>query len=95
MRHDVSMLKPDSSPPRMASFSQGFFRFAVIGCEACPSSMVSGTSLIPGIGCPFVMSSTIWLKEVGYGAGGSEGFVIDEVGSWEEGEDVKRVALEG
>lgn len=41
------------------------------------------------------MSSTIWLKEVGYGAGGSEGFVIDEVGSWEEGEDVKRVALEG
>ena len=26
---------------------------------------------MPGIGCPVVMSSTIWLKEMGYGAGGS------------------------
>lgn len=55
-----------------SSFSQGFFLFAVEGCDSCPLSRVSGTSFTPGIGSPFVISSTIWLKDVGYGAGGSE-----------------------
>lgn len=29
-----------------------------------------GTSLMPGTGSPFVISSTIWLNEGGYGADG-------------------------
>ena len=40
----------------------------MIGREACPSSTVSGTSLTPGIGFPFAMSSTIWLKDIGCSA---------------------------
>lgn len=40
----------------------------------CPVRTVFGISLIPGIGCPVVTSSTICANEVGYGAGGSLGF---------------------
>ena len=56
----TDLFAPSSSSPGPAlSFSHGFFRLAVIIWEACPSSTMLGTSLIPGIGCPLVISSTI------------------------------------
>ena len=63
---DVSVPAYSSLAP--TSFSHGFLRLTVVGREACPSNTVSGTSLIPGIGPPLVMSWTIWLKDIGYGA---------------------------
>lgn len=58
-----------------SSFSQGFRLFGFSACVPCPSKTVFGISLMPGIGCPVVMSSTMCANEVGYGAGGSLGFV--------------------
>jgi hypothetical protein len=55
-------------------FSHGFLLFGFSAAVPCPSNTVVGISLIPGIGCPVVMSSTICAKVVGYGAGGSAGF---------------------
>ncbi len=55
-------------PLSLDSPSQGFFLLAVAAGESWPDNRVSGTSLIPGTGCPLVMSSTMWLKEVGYRA---------------------------
>lgn len=55
----------------VSSFSHGFLRAAFSGRVPCPSSTVLGMSLMPGMGCPLVMSSTMWANEVGYGAGGS------------------------
>ena len=57
-----------------SSFSQGFLLFGFSACVPCPSNTVFGISLIPGMGCPLVISSTIWAKDVGYGAGGSVEF---------------------
>jgi hypothetical protein len=54
-----------------SSFSQGFRLFAVLLSLAFPSSTVFGISLIPGIGLPFVIRSTMCANEVGYGAAGS------------------------
>jgi hypothetical protein len=47
----------------------------LVGSVPCPSSTVGGISLMPGTGCPLVMSSTMWANEVGYGAAGSLEFV--------------------
>ena len=63
---DVCVATYSSHAP--TSFSHGFLRLTVDGREDCPSNTVSGTSLIPGIGPPLVMSSTTWLKDIGYGA---------------------------
>lgn len=57
-----------SSPAPASLFSHGFLRLDFIGREACPWSTVSGTSLIPSIGSPLVMSWTISLNDFGYGA---------------------------
>ena len=57
-----------------SSFSHGFLLFGFSAAVPCPSNTVVGISLIPGIGCPVVMSSTICANVVGYGAGGSLGF---------------------
>lgn len=54
-----------------SSFSQGFLLLGFSAGVPCPSNTVFGISLIPGTGCPVVMSSTMCAKEVGYGAGGS------------------------
>lgn len=60
-----------SSPPAVAeappppSFSHGFLRVDAVLREPWPSSTVSGISLMPGMGWPEVMSSTMWAKEVG------------------------------
>ena len=59
------------SPALASSVSHGFFRLAVVVSEACPWSTTLGTSLMPGTGSPLLMSPTIWLKDVGYGVGGS------------------------
>ena len=59
----------------VSSFSHGFFRFTNVAWEDRPSRTVSGICLIPGIGWPVVINSTIWLKDVGYGASDSELFV--------------------
>ena len=73
------------------SFSHGFLRFDALLCEPCPSSTVLGISLMPGIGWPVVMSSTMWAKDVGYGASGwpagddcTGAEVGAEVGAWED-----------
>lgn len=68
------------APTNSSSFSHGFFRLAVIDWEACPSSTVPGTSLIPGTGRPLVMSSTTWLKDTGYGAVASETSRVVSIG---------------
>lgn len=54
-----------------SSFSHGFFRRGFAGSVPCPVKTVLGISLMPGTGCPLVMSSTMCANEVGYGAGGS------------------------
>lgn len=67
----------DVAPPAAtagSSLSQGFLLLGFSACVPWPSNTVFGISLIPGIGCPVVMSSTMCAKEVGYGAGGSSGF---------------------
>ena len=55
-----------------APISHGFFLLAVVLVVSLPASTVSGISLIPGIGLPVVMRSTISANVVGYGALGSE-----------------------
>lgn len=54
--------------PTLSPCSQGFFLLNITAGESWPDNRVSGTSLIPGTGCPLVMSSTMRLKEVGYRA---------------------------
>lgn len=34
------------------------------------------------MGCPLVISSTIWLKDVGYGAGGGDGIGVAAAPAW-------------
>lgn len=53
------------------SFSHGFLRRGFEASVPCPSRTVFGMSFIPGMGWPVVMRSTMWAKEVGYGAAGS------------------------
>lgn len=54
-----------------SSFSHGFFRLERVADEAWPVRSVLGISLMPGMGSPVVISSTMCAKDVGYGAGGS------------------------
>lgn len=49
-----------------SSFSHGFFRRALAGSVPWPSNTVGGMSLIPGIGLPVCINSTICAKDVGY-----------------------------
>lgn len=54
-----------------SSFSHGFFLRGLAGSVPCPTKTVGGISLIPGTGFPLVINSTMWAKDVGYGAAGS------------------------
>jgi hypothetical protein len=47
------------------SLSHGFFRRSFAGSVPCPVKTVLGISLMPGTGCPLVMSSTLCANEVG------------------------------
>jgi hypothetical protein len=74
------------TPPASAgSFSHGFLRCGFCAAVACPSRTVFGISLIPGMGCPVVMSSTIRWNEVGYGACGSAELVCWACAIWVAG----------
>ena len=47
------------------AFSHGFRLFVFTGCVPWPSRIVLGISLMPGMGFPVVISSTMCAKEVG------------------------------
>lgn len=52
----------------VASFSHGFLRRGACAWVPWPSRIVSGISLIPGIGLPSAMSAQISAKDAGGGA---------------------------
>lgn len=74
LSHEQFFRCPSDGIPVMSTtsfvVSHGFFLLAVVVADSCPISKVPGTALIPGIGSPFVIRSTIWAKEDGYGACG-------------------------
>lgn len=91
---DAAASPPAAAAAAPASFSHGFLRAEAVLCEPWPSSTVSGISLMPGMGWPDVISSTMWANDVGYGAssaGGAEVVGADvgaEVGGGMEAADV-------
>jgi hypothetical protein len=66
---DFSVLPPEF----WAAISQGLSLLGFVASLGGAVFSTFGISLIPGIGCPVVISSTIWAKEVGYGASGLPG----------------------
>lgn len=74
----------DSDPSGSSSFSQGFLREITVLWLFSPSRTVAGISLMPGTDSPLVIRSTMWAKELGYGAGGS----VAEAGMLEVGSRV-------
>lgn len=71
------MLQPEFS----VVISQGFRLFGFVASLGGAVFSTFGISRIPGIGCPVVMSSTIWAKEVGYGASTFSGTGVEVVES--------------
>jgi hypothetical protein len=53
---------PPTTISSLPSFSHGFRLGAAVGALPCPVSTVSGMSMMPGMGAPDWMSSTIWRK---------------------------------
>jgi len=61
----------NNKPTTHYSFSQGFLLTGAVAASFGGDRMVSGISLIPGIGLPAVISSTTSAKLLGYGASSS------------------------